>query len=163
MSHLIEQLETVMRELLAEQQAMLTSLDAQLASLRTFQIDLINNATREQETSRQRLARIEQRRKYVIAQIMRTHRNLSKPTLTKIAELYPERKLFLLQLRDELANVLAQIQQRTNLINKIVGGVLSHLNGTVRLIAQAASGPSTYSKSGNMNSPSKTGILSAVG
>lgn len=163
MSPLIEQLETVMRELLAEQQAMLISLDAQLASLRTFQIDLINNATRGQELSRQRLARIEQRRKHLIAQIMRTHRNLSKPTLTKIAELFPERKLFLLQLRDELASVLAQIQQRTNLINAIVGGVLNHLNTTVRLIAQTVSGPSTYSRSGNVTPPGKAGILSAVG
>jgi len=152
-----------MRELLAEQQQLLGALDAQLVALRTFRIDQINNATKDQETVRLRIARIDQRRKHVIAQILRTHRNLSKPTLTKIAELFPERSIFLIQLRDELVNILAQIQERTNLINKIASGVVNHLNGTVRVIAQAAAGPATYSRNGNVSMPGKVSTLSAVG
>jgi hypothetical protein len=163
MPPLIAQLEALLRELLAEQLQLVQKLDVHLKALRTFKSDAIEQSSREQEIVRQRIARVEARRKVIAAQFLRLHRNISTPSISAIAELYPDHKPTLLAIRSELLRVMEAIRQRTQLIERIVTGVVGHLNATVRVIAQAAVGPSTYTRGGDVAIPTRVSVMNAVG
>jgi hypothetical protein len=163
MTPLITQLESLLRDMLGQQQTLLKAVDDHMAALRTYRIESIEAAVRNQETARQQLLRIEQRRKVLLAQFLRMHRNLSKPTLDKLAEIYPDRKLILLQMRSEIVRLTTEIRTKLNQLQRIAAGVLLHLNSTVKLIATAAAGPSTYSRAGAYAMPARVSSLQAVG
>jgi hypothetical protein len=163
MQPLLSQLETTLRELLVEQQRMATQIESHMRAIRTADVDQIQRAVREQDAMRTRIAQVEARRRSLTHQLARAARRTQAPNLQQLAEMFPERKLILLQLRQELRDIATRIRERSSLAAKIAGSVLSHLNATVRLIATAASGPSVYTRSGDASMPSRVGVLSVVG
>jgi predicted dithiol-disulfide oxidoreductase (DUF899 family) len=151
----------VLRQLLVEHRALLLRVEAHEAALRSHNPESIDRAAREVELTRQRIALLEARRRVVTHQLAPRFKQ-ETPTLAKLAELFPDRKVILLQIRDELRAIVLQIQEKTQQLVKVASGVLGHLNATVRIIAQAANGPSTYTRTGAAPLPQRVGVLEAV-
>jgi len=162
MNPLLAQLEAALRLLVAEHRGLLGLLDAHEAALRSFRADAIERAARDQDAARQRIAAAEARRRSAALQIARGLRQTAPPTIARLAELYPDKRPVLLALRQELRDLAERVRARAAFVGKVTQGVLGHLNATVRLIAQAANGPGTYTKSGGAPLPSRVGVLNAV-
>lgn len=152
----------VLRQLLVEHRALLLRVEAHEAALRTHDAAAIDRTAREVEVTRQRIALLEARRRVVTQQLAPRFKQ-EIPTLARLAELFPDRKLILLQIRDELRAIAQLIHEKTQQLVKVASGVLGHLNATVRIIAQAANGPSTYTRTGAAPLPQRVGVLEAVG
>lgn len=156
-------LEIVLRQLLAEHRALLVAVEAHEAALRTYSLDRIEKATRDQDIVRQKIASTETRRRQLTHQLTRQHKLLTAPTLAKLAELYPARKVALTALRTDLADVADKIRTKSSLVTRIAQSVLGHVNATLRLVAHAAAGPAPYTKRGDASLPSgRMGVLNAV-
>lgn len=162
MSQLISQLEVILRQMLDEHRVLLERVSAHEAALRSHDVTRIERAAWMQDESRQRITRLDNARRAIVAQIGRQHRQLREVTLVSIAEIFPDRKLILLQLREEIARLANEVREKVKLISRIAGGVLGHLNATARVIAEAANGPGTYRRNGQ---PAATtaGLLNTVG
>jgi hypothetical protein len=163
MSPLISQLETTLRLLLQEQHALLRRLNEQQQALSTHDAARIERATAQLDAARLRVAQIEVRRRSLTLQAARASKLGADITLQQLAGLHPQRKLILLQLREELRGVISQINDRTRMLARITGGVLGHLNVTTRIITQAVNGPGIYGKPGRSSAGIKSGLLNAVG
>lgn len=157
----IAQLELLLRQLLLEQRNLLSSLDAHAAALRSCSVEKIERAAREQDAVRLRIAAIETRRRQVTHHLSRQHRTTQPITLTLLAEWYPDRRPTLDGLKRDLADVVGRSQRQVGLIARITQGVLGHVNATLRLVA-SASGPATYTASGDTAMPLRLGRLNAV-
>jgi hypothetical protein len=162
-AHPLATLELTLRQMINEYKALLAALDAHEKALRKCAIDGIEKATREQDFARQKIAATESRRRVIIHQLARQHRTIQPPTLVKLSEIYPERKLQLIALRAELADVSLKIQRKSSLVARIAQSVLGHVNATLRLVATAAAGPSSYTRRGDAPLPNmRMGVLNAV-
>jgi DNA mismatch repair ATPase MutS len=163
MQPLLSQLELTLRELLQAHQQLSVHLELHVSAIRSCDPTQIERAAREQDAVRAKIVQIESRRRFITHQITRNARRTQAMTLEQLAEMYPDRKPILLQLRQELRDRIKQIQQKSEFVAKVAGNVLGHLNATVRLIANAASGPGTYTKSGAAPIQARVGVLSVVG
>ena len=159
---LLSQLEMTLRQLLQEHAALLRQLDAHESALRSCSLERIEKATREQDIVRQRIAQVESRRRVLTHQLARQHRSVQSPTLATLADLYPDRKLVLIGIRGELAELSEQIQRKSMLVGRIAQSVLGHVNATLRLVANAAAGPGAYTRSGTAPLDGRMGVLNAV-
>lgn len=159
---LISQLELVLRQLVIEHRALLASLEAHEHALRACAIDQIERAARDQDAQRQKIAAVESRRRQLVHQVARQQRSMKPITLVALCEFYPERAKAITEIRAELIDVAAKVQRKTTLIGRVASGVLGHVNATLRLIAQAATGPATYTARGEQASPMRIGVLNAV-
>lgn len=156
-------LEIVLRQLVNEHRALLAAVEAHEAALRSCSLERIEKSTREQDITRQKIAATETRRRQLTHQLSRQHKLLTPPTLTKLAELYPARKAALTALRTDLLDVAARIRTKSSLVARIAQSVLGHVNATLRLVAQAATGPAPYTKRGDAALPAmRMGVLNAV-
>ena len=159
----LHDLENILRLMIAEHGKLLGHLDAHQAALRSFRVEQIEDLTALQEASRLRIATLEAKRRHLNQQIARLARLTSEPTLTKLAELFPPRAGTLTGLRDELRDVVAQVQSRTTISGRLAGAVLGHLNTAVRLLAGAVEQAGVYTKHGVPRVASRIGAIEAVG
>ena len=159
----ISQLEVILKQLIADHVALLRCVEEHEGALRSCKIDRIEKAVREQDAARQRIMATESRRRVAMHQLSRQHRAVSAPfTLAKLAELHPDRAIILLTLRKDLTDVITRTQERQTLVARVAQAVLGHVNATLRLVAQAAAGPGTYTRNGNAPMPMRMGVLNAV-
>lgn len=158
----IATLELVLRQLVQEHRGLLAALDAHEAALRSCNLDRIERAARDQDAARQKVAASESRRRQVAHHLNRQHRSLKTLTIPALGELYPDRKATLLALRTELVESIAKAQQKSLLIGRVAQAVQGHVSATLRLVATAASGPSTYTARGETAMPMRIGSLNAV-
>jgi hypothetical protein len=131
--------------------------------MRVLKLEGIEQATRQQETTRLRIATLETKRRGLGQQIARAMRIKEEPTVTKLAELFPARSAAIMKLRDELKGVIAEISARTNLAGRLAAAVLGHLNVGVRLIAGAVEQAGVYTKDGSPRMTKRIGVMEAVG
>ena len=159
---LISQLELVLRQLVVEHRALLAARDAHQQARRPCAIEQIERAARDQDAQRLKISGVESRRRQLVHQIARQQRTLKPITLVTLGELYPDRAAAIGEIRAELIDVAGRVQRKTTLIGRIASGVLGHVNATLRLIAQAATGPATYTARGEQAMPLRIGMLNAV-
>lgn len=156
-------LEVVLRQLLAEHRALLGAVEAHEVALRTYSLDRIEKAARDQDLARQKINATETRRRQLTHQLARQHKLLTPPTLSKLGELYPARAAALKAIRADLADVASKICHKSSLTTRVAQSVLGHVNATLRLVASAAAGPSPYTRRGDASLPSgRMGVLNAV-
>jgi hypothetical protein len=161
--HPLATLEITVKQLIVEHRALLVALEAHEAALRSCSIPQIERTTREQDIARQKIAATETRRRVAVHQLTRQHKLMQQATLTKLGELYPDRNLPLLTLRNDLVAVATKIHQKSMLVGQIAHSVLGHVSATLRVVAQAASGPAAYTRQGDMSLPSRRmSVLNAV-
>jgi hypothetical protein len=162
MRQLLE-LEQILRTMVSEHRKLLAHLDAQQAALRGFRLEQIEEITALQEANRLRIATLETRRRTLCEQIGRLMRMDKEPSLSNLIELFPQRSSQLTALRDELREVVSQVQSRSTISGRVAGAVLGHLNTVVRLLAGAVEQAGVYTKHGIPKVAPRIGAMEAVG
>jgi|SRR5688572_13510844 len=163
MSRQVTDLEAVLQQLIDEHRRLLAHVDAQQAAMKAFDLKAMDAAMGQQEASRLRIAGLEAKRRLLVQQLARAVKVDGNVTITKLAALYPARGIPLSKLRDELKTVIAQVASRTNVVGKLAGAVLGHLNTVVRLLAGAVEKAGVYTKHGVPQVSSRIGVMEAVG
>ena len=156
-------LEAALQQLIAEHHKLLGFMDAQQAAMRVMDLPAMDVALNGQESSRLRIATLETKRRQIVSLLTRGLKVDGPVTLTKLAELFPQRRDALLKLRDELKAVATTISTRTRVSGKLAGAVLGHLNTVVRLLAGAVERTGVYTKDGIPRVSGRIGIMEAVG
>jgi hypothetical protein len=163
MQRQLAELESVLTMLVAEHRKLLTFTDAQQAAMRSVDLAALDAAVNGQEACRLRITTLEVRRRGLAVQLTKGHKVEQPVTLTKLADLYPQRRQSLFKLRDELRDVASTISNRTKVSSRLAGAVLGHLNTVVRLLAGAVERAGVYTKAGVPRVASRIGIMEAVG
>jgi hypothetical protein len=159
----IEELERLMSLMISEHRLLLAALEAQRVAIRRFDIDAMESATRAQEAIRTRMVEMDRTRVWICNQLARQLRLHGEPNLRKLAELFPARKQALLAFRETLNDLAGQIRHKSSVISRVGMAVLAHLNGAVRLLADAIEPSGTYGRDGTANVPDRIGRIEAVG
>lgn len=159
---LLSQLEMVLKQLVHGYKLLLEATTAHEAALRSCDLEQIERCTAEQDAMRQKIAAIETKRRMITHQLARQLKTAKPPTLAQLAEAFPEKKAFLLQMRTELSSVAGTIQSKTQLVSRIAQSVLGHVSATLRLVANATHGPGVYTRNGTASVPMRMGVLNAV-
>jgi hypothetical protein len=164
MSRQVLELESLLQELIAENQRLLKHLQSQQVAMRAMDLAAMDAAARQQDGSRMRLLALETRRRNTVAQILQQN-NKRGPNITiaDIAGWYPTRSAELLKLRGQLKDIVQQVQTRAQVAGRVAGALLGHLNTVVRLIAGAVEKAGLYTKQGVPKVSSRIGVMEAVG
>jgi hypothetical protein len=157
------ELETLLRQLIAEHRRLLTHVETHEAAVKALDIRAMDDAGRQQEACRLRIVSLEQRRRGLVQQLTRGMSVQGEPTLRKLAVLYPSKAQSLLQLRAELKSVIDQIAARNHVAGKVASAVLGHLNTVVRLISGAIERAGLYTKKGIPKVSPRIGVMDAMG
>ena len=163
MTRLVQDLESILQQLIVEHRKLLRHLDAHQNAMKTMQLDGMDAAANQQEASRLRIATLENTRRIIVAQMAKQHKLTGDITMARLAALYPDRGPSLMKLRDELKKTILAIQARTHIAGRLAGAVLGHLNTVVRLIAGAVERAGIYNKSGVPQVSGRIGVMEAVG
>jgi hypothetical protein len=160
---LVQDLETLLDQLIVEHRRLLAAVQEHASAMKAMDLAGIETAGRQQEACRSRIAALDQRRRGVVAQVMRQHRLGAEPTLSRIAEMYPLNAAGLLGKRDVLRALATEVALRANVSGKLAGAVLGHLNTAVRAIAGAVRHAGVYTRSGLPRVSGRIGAMEAVG
>jgi hypothetical protein len=163
MSRQIAELENILQLLIDEHRRMLTLVDTQQQAMKALQLDAMQEAMHRQESSRLRIASLDNRRRLLVQQIGKLARLNSAVTLTQLAVLFPQEGSKLLALRDELKSLVREIADRTHVAGRLAAAVLGHLNTALRLFAGAVGQAGTYTKTGVPRVSARIGVMEAVG
>ena len=163
MSRLIADLESILQQLIVEHRKLLKHVDAHQVAMKTMALDAMDQAANFQEASRLRVMTLENQRRAVIQQIAQQHKITGEITITRLAQLFPQRGDALHKLREELKKTILQIQAKTHIAGRLAGALLGHLNTVVRLIAGAVERAGIYTKSGVPQVSNRIGVMEAVG
>lgn len=156
-------LENILRQLVAEHQKLLGHLEAQQKAMKTLNTPGINAAVAAQEASRLQILSLDAQRKAVTTQLSREMRLEGEPTISRLAALGGPRSPRLLQLRDELRGLIQTVRNRTQIGARLAGAMLGHLNTTLRLLAGAVEGTGVYNARGVPRLAGHIGVMNAVG
>jgi hypothetical protein len=157
----ISDLLLVLDQLTLEHRRLVAQFDAQQQAMKSFAIDALESVTKLQDGTRIRIAHLETRRRGIVAQLSRLHRK--ELTLAELARLYAPEAGQLLKKRNELKEVVSQLQSRTHIASRLAGAVLGHMNTVVRLIAGAVERAGVYTRDGVPKVSSRIGVMEAVG
>ena len=157
------ELEAVLQQLIDEHRKLLKHIDANQAAMKALNVKAIDETTQLQEAARLRIATAEQKRR-ALTQVLAKHMRVAgEPKVSQLAELYPQRRVQLLKLRNELMTVLKQVGERTFITSRLAGAVLGHLNTAMRLFAGAVRHAGLYTRSGSPQMGRRVGMMDAVG
>lgn len=162
MSRLVQDIETLLDQLIVEHRKLLACVDQHTAAMKAMDISAMSQLARQQEACRSRIGQLDHRRRGLIQQIMRQHKLTSEPTLSKLAELFPMSAAVLRGKRDVLRTLAGDIALRSNVSSKLAAAVLGHLNTAVRLISSAVQHAGVYTKSGIPRVAGRIGAMEAV-
>ena len=162
MSRQLCELETVLQQMIVEHRRLLAHLEKHESAMKAFDLKAMDEAARLQETSRQRIVQLEQRRRQLALELARGT-DTSRLTIRKIAELNAGHADALLRLGAELKGIVVQICTRTQVTGMLTLALLGHLNTVVRLIAGAVEKAGLYTKHGIPQVSSRIGVMEAVG
>jgi FlgN protein len=160
---LVTDLETILQQMIVEHGKLLKLTENQHAAMKKLDRKAMDEATNLQDSSRLRIASLEQKRRSLVIQISRALRLTGEVKIPQIAEHFPQRKQALLKLREELRNLIGQVTTKNHIAGKLAGAVLGHLNTAIRLVAGAVEHAGLYTKSGVPRMASRIGVMEAVG
>jgi hypothetical protein len=163
MSRQLTELEGLLQQLTAEHRKMLKFVDAHQAAMRAMDLKGMDAAAKQQEASRLRIASVENKRRMLTVVLARQAGLQGEPTVTRLAEVYPQRQKELTALRDELRAVISEVASKTHVAGKLAGAVLGHLNTVVRVIAGAVEQAGVYTRQGTPRVSGRIGVVDAVG
>ncbi|HUB24132.1 MAG TPA: flagellar export chaperone FlgN [Tepidisphaeraceae bacterium] len=161
MSRQLAELENILTALIAEHKKLLAETERHQAAIQAMNVAAMDASRSVQETMRARIASLDGRRKILADQLGAPHK-VAAPTLTRLAELYPQSRKRLLEQRDELRRVIGEIQQRTQVAGRVAGAMLGHLNSVVRILGTAMRQAGVYTKKGLPRLAPRIGAIEAV-
>jgi hypothetical protein len=157
-------LEVTLQQLTAEYNRLIKHMDAHQVAMKGFDLGAMDAAGHQQEASRLRIGMLENKRKNLVNQIGKLLKHEGSPlTVTRIAELNPQRGPLLMKLREDLRNTVQQASAKSHIAGKLAGTVLGHLNTVVRLLAGTVENAGVYSKHGVPQVANRIGVMEAVG
>ncbi|HEV2293624.1 MAG TPA: flagellar export chaperone FlgN [Tepidisphaeraceae bacterium] len=160
----LTELEVTLQQLTAEHHRLIKHMDAHQAAMKAFDLGAMDTAAHQQEAARLRIGMLENKRKTLVGQISQLLKHEGAPlTITRIAELNPQRGPLLMKLRDELKTTIQQTTAKSHIAGKLAGAVLGHLNTVVRLLAGSVENAGVYSKHGVPQVSARIGVMEAVG
>jgi hypothetical protein len=162
MSRLVCELEEVLRQLILEHTRLLAHMNRHADAMQKFDLRAMDDAARDQEASRLRIALLEQRRRALTQQIAKALKVPGELTLRMLAALVPAQSDSLLRLRAQLKDALDQIAVKNKISGKVATAVLGHLNTVVRLLAGAVERAGLYTKNGIPQVSSRIGAIEAL-
>jgi len=157
------ELETNLAGLVVEHRKLLAQVDLHQKAMQKLDLVALDEAARQQESTRIRINGLEARRRLISLNLARTLKLPLDATLSQIAQALPERRQGLLLLRDELRGVAETIASRNKIASRVGGAILGHLNTAVRLIAGVVENAGVYTKNGTPQVPGRIGGIEAVG
>lgn len=157
------ELEAVLMRMIAEHRALLECVEAHQSAMKSMNLPRMREAALRQESVRQRIAGLDQRRQLLTVQRSRELRVGGPLTLAALAAADPLRGRVLLKLRDELKRLVEQVAARTHIASRLAAAVLGHLNTAVRLLGGAMQQAGVYTRSGPPRVAGRIGIMEAVG
>ena len=157
------ELEPLLQQLVVEHRKLLKFVDAHQAAMRVMDLKAMDAAAGQQEACRLRIATAENKRRMLATLLARQVNLAGEPTISRLADVYPQRKAELLALRDELRMVIAEVASKTHVAAKVAGAVLGHLNTVVRVIAGAVEQAGVYTRQGTPRVSTRIGVVDAVG
>jgi hypothetical protein len=163
MSRQLCELEAILQQLVVEHRRLLSHVERHESAMKAFDLKNMDDAGQLQESSRLRIAMLEQRRRNLVVQMTKAMNVRGDVTVRQLAGLFPSRADALMQLRAELRSVVEQIQARTHVTGKLAGAVLGHLNTVVRLIAGVVEKAGLYTKNGVPQVSNRIGMMEAIG
>lgn len=163
MSRQLTDVETMVRTLIDEHRKLLRQVDEHLVALKSLSPQAVDATTRAQETTRLRITAMEARRRNLAVQIAKSLKLTETLTLSRLAELFPDRAKVILAMRAELKGLVEEIRSRSSLTGRVAGAFLGHLNSAVRIIAGVAQQAGVYTKDGGPRMPNRIGSIEAVG
>lgn len=163
MSRQLCELEAILQQLVVEHRRMLEHVERHESAMKAFDLKGMDDVGQLQESSRLRIAMLEQRRRNLVVQMTRAMNVRGDVTVRRLAELFPARADALLKLRAELKSVVEQVRARTHVTGKLAAAVLGHLNTVVRLVAGVVEKAGLYTKNGVPQVSSRIGMMEAVG
>ena len=156
-------LEVTLQQLTAEYNRLIKHMDAHQVAMKAFDLSAMDAAAGQQEASRLRIGMLENKRKNLVNQIGKLLKHEGQLTITRIAELNPQRGTLLMKLRDDLRSTVQQASAKSRIAGKLAGAVLGHLNTVVRLLAGSVENAGVYSKHGVPQVSARIGVMEAVG
>ena len=159
----LTELEVTLQQLTAEYNRLMKHMDAHQAAMKSFDLSAMDAAAHQQEASRLRIGMLENKRKNLVNQIGKLLKHDGQLTITRIAEMNPQRGPLLMKLRDELKSTVQQASAKSHIAGKLAGAVLGHLNTVVRLLAGSVENAGVYSKHGVPQVSARIGVMEAVG
>jgi hypothetical protein len=163
MSRQLSELEALLQQLITEHRKLLRFVEQHQAAMRGMDLKEMDAAAGQQEACRLRIATAENRRRMLSVVLARQAGVQGEPTISRLAEAYPQRGRELLALRDELKSVIVEVTSRTHVAGKLAGAVLGHLNTVVRVIAGAVEQAGVYTRQGVPKVSARIGVVDAVG
>jgi flagellar biosynthesis/type III secretory pathway chaperone len=149
MSNWIAELEQLLRQLLEAHHAWLGSMSEYERVLRSFNAAEIEKASKKQQSQLAVIQQLEKRRQFILTQLARQHRAAGSFTLEQLAQTYPQRKLILLQMRQELREVLERVKVKNEAAARVASSALGNLNTALRVIASKTGNAATYDRNGS--------------
>jgi hypothetical protein len=156
-------LQNLMHLLIAEHEKLLAQLEAQQSAMKKLDLPQLDEIARQQDAVRHRIVSLETRRRQIVMHLARGLRIEGQPTLAAIAEKLPGDRARLLQLRERLRGLVAQVSTRATVSGRVANALVGHLNTAVRLLAGAVEQAGLYTRQGTAQSPSRIGNLEALG
>jgi hypothetical protein len=162
-SRQVSELEVILGEMIAEHRRLLKQADAQQAAMKSLDLRAMDECAKTQEASRLRLANLETKRRLIVAQLARAHGVQGNLTIPQIADLYPQRKTMLLNLRETLKAEMTALATRNHVVGRLAGAVAGHLTTVVRLLAGAVEKAGLYTRQGIPQVANRIGVMEAIG
>ncbi len=159
----IMDLEALLGELIEEHRKLLMCVEIHQAAMQSLNTPAMETSRARQEAARSRILRLELRRRTIVLQIGRINQIKGEPKIPVIAELYPQRRVQLLKLRDELFEAMKKVADRSFVANKVAAAVLGHLNTAMRILAGAVGSGGIYTNRGTPKMAMRIGSIEAVG
>jgi hypothetical protein len=163
LSRQLSELEALLRQLAGEHRKLIKHVEAHQAAMRVMDLKAMDAAANQQEASRLRIATAENKRRMLVSVMARSLGIQGDPTVSKIADCFPQNRVQLLMLRDDLRTAIMEVAANTNVTGKLAGAVLGHLNTVVRMLAGAVQQAGIYTKNGVPQVTGRIGVLEAVG
>lgn len=159
----LEDLETILQQLIVEHEKLLRQMQSQQAAMKQLDQAALEDIAHLQDATRLRIASLETRRRGIVSQLARALRLEGKPTIARLAEAVPASKGRLLGLRNRLKELVGQVSSRATVAGRLAGALLGHLNTVVRLVAGSVEKAGLYTKNGVPQVSARIGVLEAVG
>ena len=158
MPPLLAQLARTLGDLTKAHRDLCDTLDHQQAAMRRFDTATMGEVVRRQEATHRRILRLETERRKLVAALAKPLRLPPEATLLQLAAGHPDHGDALLQLRLELRRATIDAAAKSRTCGRVAGSVLSHLNGSLRLLTNGV----VYRRTGAFDAPPMRGRLEAL-
>lgn len=154
MADRLNELETTLRDLLNEHDALLALLNRKHQAVRHAKPAVVEECLERENGRVQRIAELEKRRQQCVADLTeRADAEASEPlTISRIAEAAePDQRERLLGLAGVLRQRMIEVQRESRVIKQATDGLLKHVQGVMQRVTGAVTGVGTYGSSGRLN------------